>query len=62
MVNTNEEWTWNEIKKLVKQLDLQVNDVKQMWSEIDTDESVDEKDRDFAKCMPEYMREMRFGN
>ncbi len=62
MVNTNEEWTWNKIKVLVKHLDLQVNDVKQMWSEIDTDDSTEEADKDFAKSMPEYMREMRFGN
>lgn len=45
MVTTDEEWSWNAIKDLVKHLDLQVNDVKQMWAEIDTDEDVLEADR-----------------
>lgn len=63
MVNTNEEWTWNAIKDLVKELDLQVNDVKQMWHEIDTDEAESMKrGEEFIKAMPEFSREMRFGN
>lgn len=63
MVKTDEEWTWDAIKDLVKHLDLQVNDVKQMWHEIDTDNaSKDEVNEDFKNCMPEYTREMKFGN
>lgn len=63
MVNTNEEWTWNAIKDLVRELDLQVNDVKQMWHEIDTDESESiKRGEEFIKAMPEFSREMRFGN
>ena len=62
MVNTDEEWTWNSIKDLVKHLDLQVNDVRQMWSEIETDEATADADKDFARSMPEYMREMKFNN
>ncbi len=58
MVKTDEEWTWNAIKDLIKHLDLQVNDVKQMWAEIDADAELD----DFEKAMPEFCREMRFGN
>lgn len=42
MVKTDEEWTWNAIKDLIKHLDLQVNDVKQMWAEIDAEPEVAE--------------------
>jgi len=62
MVKTDEEWTWNAIKDLVKHLDLQVNDVKQMWNEIDADNPTEEVDDDIENCMPEYTREMKFGN
>jgi len=60
MVKTDEEWTWNAIKDLIKHLDLQVNDVKQMWAEIDAEPEVAELD--FEKDMPELSREMKFGN
>lgn len=60
MVKTDEEWTWNAIKDLIKHLDLQVNDVKQMWAEIGAEPEVVEPD--FEKAMPEFCREMRFGN
>lgn len=72
MVKTDEEWTWNAIKDLVKHLDLQVNDLKQMWAEIDTDESVADADRilkeicqagyDYRKTMPGWLGETRFEN
>jgi hypothetical protein len=58
MVNTDKEWTWNAIKDLVRRLDLQVNDVKQMWAEIDAEPEVAEQN--FKKDMPELYREMRF--
>jgi hypothetical protein len=60
MVKTDEEWTWNAIKDLVKHLDLQVNDVKKMWAEIDAEP--EKKELSFEKAMPELAREMRFNN
>jgi hypothetical protein len=60
MVKTDEEWTWNAIKDLVKHLDLQVNDVKQMWAEIDAEP--EEREQSFEKTMPEFCREMRFAD
>jgi hypothetical protein len=72
MVKTDKEWTWNAIKDLVKHLDLQVNDVKQMWAEIDTDEGAAEADRtleeiyqaeyDYRKTMPGWLRGTMFEN
>lgn len=62
MVKTDEEWTWNAIKDLVKHLDLQVNDVKQMWAEIDMDEDASEADRVLREiCQMEIDNNRRTG-
>lgn len=38
MVKTDRQHTYKWFKKLVKEHDLQVNDIKQMWTEIDMEE------------------------
>ncbi len=42
-MNTNKKWTWDKVKQLVRDLNIEVNDVKQMWEEIDEEDAYTEE-------------------